>query len=278
MGKQIQRVLVLMMACLTVGKGSACALDEPVSGIFVSTEAILGHPNHFSVADVRWNEKTGNFEVALCLYPLDLEKALSQMSGQSVDLDLTSGLDELMKSYVAKNFSIQKVAPAGTEPLEKAASAEGELKEDPRNGDSALQAPVLKDQNPTTTEPSAARETETSNSINARNPSSTEAEKAVKTSSGLKDVKDGVDTKLRWIGFEDNVKEIWLYFELPGDTEPSTWEIQNRVLFELNDEQVNQIRLLNFKPVKSYSLKINQPKWQFTTRNSNERTMPGPRN
>ena len=66
------------------------------------------HPYHVSNAEVKWNPKSGNFEVALCLWPADLETALSREQGKPIDIDKVENLDEMLKSYVTKHFLIRK--------------------------------------------------------------------------------------------------------------------------------------------------------------------------
>jgi hypothetical protein len=64
------------------------------------------HPYHVSHAEVNWNEASGNFEVALCVWPADLEKALKGDTGKSVDLDEVENLDQLLEAYIGKKFRI----------------------------------------------------------------------------------------------------------------------------------------------------------------------------
>ncbi len=64
------------------------------------------HPYHVSHAEVNWNANSGNFEVALCVWPADLEKALKGDTGKSVDLDKVEDLDQLLETYITKKFRI----------------------------------------------------------------------------------------------------------------------------------------------------------------------------
>ena len=68
------------------------------------------HPYPVSNAEVNFNAKTGNFEVALNVWPSDLEKALGQAQKTIVDLDKTENLDDLLKSYIEKRFLVRPEA------------------------------------------------------------------------------------------------------------------------------------------------------------------------
>jgi hypothetical protein len=116
---------------------------------------------------VNWNSKSGHFEIALCVWPADLEKALAIDQQKSIDLDKVEDLDEMMKTYLEKRFSIRK---------------SGSL--------------------------------------------------AGKSS-----------TKIRWVGHERDHKTAWLYFEVEGDKTATAWTIENRIFFELNEDQLNQLQL-----------------------------------
>ena len=131
------------------------------------------HPFHVSNAEVNWNPRSGNFEVALCLWPADLEKAISIDQAKPVDLDKVANLDELLKRYVEKRFLFRK--------------------------------------------------SKTAQSDDAKN--------------------DAVAAPIRWVGHEKNLKTAWLYFEVEGDKTQAEWAIENRVFFELNEDQLNQVQL-----------------------------------
>ena len=128
------------------------------------------HPYHVSHAEVNWNNTSGNFEVALCVWPADLEKALKGDTGKSVDLDEVENLDQLLEVYIGKKFRITNA-----------------------NGQ------------------------EDSNS------------------------KKPATTSIRWVGHERDLKKAWLYFEISGDKTVRTWKIENRVFFELNEDQLNHV-------------------------------------
>ena len=143
-----------------------------VSAGLISTCCAASHPYHVSHAEVNWNPNSGNFEVALCVWPADLEKAISRQQGEPVDLDKIDNLNELMERYIQKTFLLR---PA-------------------------------------------------------------------KMKNGSKDEQQQV-SRIRWIGHEKSIKEAWLYFEITGMSSPSRWTIENRVFFELNEDQMNQVEL-----------------------------------
>ena len=142
------------------------------------------HPYHVSHAEVNWNETSGNFEVALCVWPADLEKALKGDTGKSVNLDEVENLDQLLEAYVGKKFRIT--------------SANGQA-------DSNSEKPVA--------------------------------------------------PSIRWVGHERDLKKAWLYFEISGDKTIRKWKIENRVFFELNEDQLNHV---DFKYGKSAKVVISR--------------------
>ena len=128
------------------------------------------HPYHVSLAEIEYNEQTGNFEVSLCVWPADLERALAQMTESPVDLDSTENLDQLIANYLEQTFQFR--------------SAQENV------------API------------------------------------------------------RFVGKELDLKQGWLHFEVQtaGDNtnDPpaaNEWTLNNRVFFELNEDQSNQCNL-----------------------------------
>lgn len=99
--------LAALLLLTLLAPGSASAVSGPP------------HPYHVSSAEVRWNPATGNFEIALCVWPADLEQALARHTGKSVDLDQANDLDATLKDYIAENFLIERAA----DPLLQADSA-----------------------------------------------------------------------------------------------------------------------------------------------------------
>lgn len=77
-----------------------------------SSIAQASHPFHVSLSEIERNSTTGNFEVSLCIWPADLEKALSRMEDKSLDLDQVENLDELISQYL--NKTVQFTSADGT--------------------------------------------------------------------------------------------------------------------------------------------------------------------
>jgi hypothetical protein len=185
---------LIVAALLIIGVVAAGAMTTP---------CLASHPYHVSRAEMNWNPNSGNFEVALCLWPADLEKAIGIDQGQPVDLDKVENLDAMLQQYIAKKF------------LVRAAPAEG----------AAAQQP---------------------------------------------------NANIRWVGHEKTMKEAWLYFEIKGEQAPAKWTIENRVFFELNDDQLNQIQLTNVEKFGAVICARSQAKHGFTTRKTeNGRTRLG---
>ncbi len=65
--------------------------------------AFAAHPDHVSLTEIEWNAKTGNFEVAICLWPEDLEKALCEQEQKPINLDSTPHLDQILALYVEQD-------------------------------------------------------------------------------------------------------------------------------------------------------------------------------
>jgi hypothetical protein len=151
----------------------ACAIAMAVSfggiGQVTGGELTL-HPYHVSLSEIERNENTGNFEVSLCVWPADLEKALAQMTDKPVDLDHTEGLDKLIEKYLAKTVAFTSA--------------------------------------------------------------------------------EGAKAKIRFVGHEIDLQKGWLYFEVQTGVESDDWTFQNRVFFELNDDQINHF---NFKATEFQS-------------------------
>lgn len=66
------------------------------------------HPFHVSVAELEYNVETKCLEVALRVWPEDLEKALNAESKKVIDLDKTQEIDKLIFAYLKKNISVSK--------------------------------------------------------------------------------------------------------------------------------------------------------------------------
>lgn len=68
--------------------------------------ASASHPYHVSMAEIEYNPTRKTFEVALCVWPEDLQKSVSQMEKRPVSIDTESEKDRdaLFNKYVAQKF------------------------------------------------------------------------------------------------------------------------------------------------------------------------------
>lgn len=202
MFRLIKNTPAILFCCMTVIAGASTAYAS--------------HPYHVSKAELNWNPKTGNFEVALCVWPADLEKAIARQQQRSVDLDKVDNLDDLMRTYVEQSFLIRV---------------------DDRSGSESVDDTIV------------VSEKASSNSESTAKP----------------------DAKLRWVGHELTLKEAWLYFEIPGNPSPGRWEIENRVFFELNDDQMNLVQLTTGEQVQTVVCAKAKPSHLFDTEKSQRR-------
>lgn len=62
------------------------------------------HPFHLSNAEVEWNDDAKSLEIALKVWPIDLEEALENETKRSLDLDKTEDIDELIVAYLQSHF------------------------------------------------------------------------------------------------------------------------------------------------------------------------------
>ena len=76
--------------------------------LFILALAPHSHPFHVSVAEMEYNPESKCLEVALRVWPEDLEKALNARSKTNVDLDKTKDVDKRIYAYLQKNISISK--------------------------------------------------------------------------------------------------------------------------------------------------------------------------
>ncbi|MEM7455555.1 MAG: DUF6702 family protein [Planctomycetota bacterium] len=152
--------------------------------LIFASPAFASHPYHVSLTEMEWNEQSGKFEVALCVWPADLEQALRLQEGRPIDLDAETDLDDLLTRFVESGFQVtqENVAPEHKQVVTALAAA-------------GLVISV--------------------------------AEK-----------KTG---RIQWAGYEINNKEAWLYFEVAGLNNPEHCQIENHVMFELNDDQMNHV-------------------------------------
>jgi hypothetical protein len=72
----------------------------------VAQPAATPHPYHVSMAEVEFNSTRKTFEVALCVWPEDLQKAVSKMENGAINIDTATEKDrnDLFRKYVAQKF------------------------------------------------------------------------------------------------------------------------------------------------------------------------------
>ncbi|MDA0813081.1 MAG: hypothetical protein O3C21_11940 [Verrucomicrobia bacterium] len=75
-------------------------LSRSLLAMLVMMGLATGHPNHDAIAEVDWNSETGSLEVELRVNAHELERAVSKLAGQALDLDEAGSLEHL-KKYVA---------------------------------------------------------------------------------------------------------------------------------------------------------------------------------
>ena len=196
-------VLILMVASVATG-------EQP------------RHPNHISLAEVEYNQQSGNFEVALCVWPTDLEQVLQRQQGRLVDLqkEPAADLDSMIARYIDAKFRIR-----------------------PRNKATRM------------VKASQAKSAEESvkQSDTQRKPTVSEADN------------DRKGLTIRWVGHQASLKQVWLFFEVPGATAQHDWTIENRIFFELNDDQINQIQWTRGEQIKTLVCEPNDPRQAMTT-------------
>ncbi|MFK7822251.1 MAG: DUF6702 family protein [Planctomycetaceae bacterium] len=64
------------------------------------------HPFHSSMAEMEYNAETNRIEVALKLYAVDSEVALTRLGGKPCNLDNEPNRDRLLQTYLASRFRI----------------------------------------------------------------------------------------------------------------------------------------------------------------------------
>ena len=64
---------------------------------------------------------------------------------------------------------------------------------------------------------------------------------------------------LKWVGHESDVKEAWLYFEIPIKADQSRFSLKNTLLLEINEKQVNLVTVIRGKQKKSYHFSKEKP-------------------
>ena len=207
--------LLLTFVCVTIGTIAS-------SGVLAAEPP---HPYHVSLAEVNWNPKSKKFEVALCLWPADLEKALAQQTGRPIDLAKEPEVDRLIEAYVAKHFMIHSTPKTAEQTKQQQPTAE------PTSGNSSSRD-VVELENSAATKKQDAAVAELAPAIQT----------VVITPAAVPQAQDTpAPSKIKWYGHEADAKQAWLYFEVFGDAD-ANWTVENRVFFELNDDQLNHVQ------------------------------------
>ena len=84
-----------------------------ITAVLAIATAASAHPHHVSVAEIERNGKTNRLEIALRVWPEDLEKTLEARTDRDIDLDSTENVDELIADYLDETVL---VAPKGEKP------------------------------------------------------------------------------------------------------------------------------------------------------------------
>lgn len=187
---------------------SFLVLIEPRSAF--STSA---HPFHSTLAEIEWNPTTERFEVALSLWPVDVEEVLSrdqsllESVGGLIDLDQAeqhAKLDPALEAYVRSHLQLIVRQQQGTRPAAPSDS--------PRNAS----------EHPT--------------EASAENASADNSVGPPLTSDDSPSTGGAATANLQWLGFEVERDSVWCYFEFvprtklpevetlgrePGDSESS---------------------------------------------------------
>ena len=88
--------------------------------------SFASHPFHVTRAEIEYNSTRKTFEVALCVWPEDLEKAVSKIEKKSIDIDAIGETkrDELFKKYVAQSFRFIPKQAGQTDKAKKPVAAD----------------------------------------------------------------------------------------------------------------------------------------------------------
>ena len=95
-----------------------------VSAAIVFAAHASAHPFHISNAECTFNAETGKVEIALRVWPVDLERGLSRMVDHPVDLVKDPDVDKLLLRYLDENLIIRNVKPAPSATPQTSADAD----------------------------------------------------------------------------------------------------------------------------------------------------------
>lgn len=224
------------------------------------------HPYHVSYAEVAFNSETGNFEVALCVWPTDLEKAIRVQEDKPIDLEKTKGLDPMIAKYISRRFFVRPFSEGPTKkpseitgdsnPTPHRASNEldttpeqglkqligGERKPTDKKDSNASEntAPAPPATSETSASPPAPSKKQSINGIPAGSASTASNSSETDQTAHAK-----AKSPIRWVGHELESRNVWLYFEVKGGdkaTDVIDWTLENRVFLELNEDQLNHVQ------------------------------------
>ena len=166
----------------------ALALGLAFAGQFLAdgTNGPARHPSHVTIAQAEFNAESASLEVALRIDPFDLEKALTAVAGEPVNLDQTENVDELVVDYLNEAFVLQF------------------------------------------------------------------------------DEADPIE--LNWVGKEVFVHTAWLYFEFTLPDGPDGAQLTNRLLFELQDDQVNTVNYRRGASLKTLHHTLEEPRQRLSAK------------
>jgi len=104
----IARRSLAVWACSAV----ASAVASASIGVASLGAQPAAHPAHATLAQAEFNARTSSLEVALRIDPFDLERVLTAIEGEPVDLDTTENVDELVVAYLNATFVLQSAEDA----------------------------------------------------------------------------------------------------------------------------------------------------------------------
>lgn len=75
--------------------------------ISLAASPVSAHPFAVTSTEVEFNDETRAFEVAMRVYPEQLEQALRKETGRSISLEQSTDIDNLILRYLSSHFSIR---------------------------------------------------------------------------------------------------------------------------------------------------------------------------
>lgn len=66
----------------------------------------FAHAFHTSEAEADWNAKSGSLEIALCVEPFELERLLTSIHEEKIDLERTPEVDTLVSDWISASFKV----------------------------------------------------------------------------------------------------------------------------------------------------------------------------